>query len=110
MRPFTEPPVLRLSHFGDGNRTRRVGGREPAPSITPGAGALQGGERDSNPRPPGPQPGALPTELPPPSGTIVTAISGSAAASRRAPRATRPASRTRRRRRGRATPAPTSRR
>src|SRR5688500_16526610 len=26
----------------------------------------QGGERDLNPRPPGPQPGALPTELPPP--------------------------------------------
>src|SRR5688500_7412283 len=26
----------------------------------------KGGERDSNPRPPGPQPGALPTELPPP--------------------------------------------
>jgi hypothetical protein len=28
--------------------------------------AMKGGERDSNPRPPGPQPGALPTELPPP--------------------------------------------
>ena len=28
--------------------------------------ASEGGERDSNPRPPGPQPGALPTELPPP--------------------------------------------
>ena len=27
----------------------------------------EGGGRDSNPRPPGPQPGALPTELPPPS-------------------------------------------
>src|SRR5207342_2414296 len=27
-----------------------------------------GGGRDSNPRPPGPQPGALPTELPPPRG------------------------------------------
>src|SRR5438105_11956779 len=26
----------------------------------------KGGGRDSNPRPPGPQPGALPTELPPP--------------------------------------------
>ena len=26
----------------------------------------EGGGRDSNPRPPGPQPGALPTELPPP--------------------------------------------
>ena len=28
----------------------------------------KGGGRDSNPRPPGPQPGALPTELPPPRG------------------------------------------
>ena len=28
----------------------------------------RGGGRDSNPRPPGPQPGALPTELPPPRG------------------------------------------
>jgi hypothetical protein len=32
------------------------------------AGSQEGGGRDSNPRPPGPQPGALPTELPPPSG------------------------------------------
>jgi len=31
-----------------------------------GSGFQEGGERDSNPRPPGPQPGALPTELPPP--------------------------------------------
>ena len=30
------------------------------------ATTAEGGERDSNPRPPGPQPGALPTELPPP--------------------------------------------
>ncbi len=30
-------------------------------------GFLKGGRRDSNPRPPGPQPGALPTELRPPS-------------------------------------------
>src|SRR5690242_16301766 len=30
-----------------------------------------GGGRDSNPRPPGPQPGALPTELPPPSAESV---------------------------------------
>ena len=34
--------------------------RVPAPAVT------EGGGRDSNPRPPGPQPGALPTELPPP--------------------------------------------
>src|SRR5215203_4923720 len=32
----------------------------------PRGGSERGGERDSNPRPPGPQPGALPTELPPP--------------------------------------------
>ena len=32
------------------------------------SGLAEGGGRDSNPRPPGPQPGALPTELPPPSG------------------------------------------
>ena len=32
------------------------------------AEGVEGGERDSNPRPPGPQPGALPTELPPPRG------------------------------------------
>src|SRR5918997_3402031 len=30
------------------------------------AGRRRGGGRDSNPRPPGPQPGALPAELPPP--------------------------------------------
>src|SRR5512133_4011546 len=29
-------------------------------------GRTRGGGRDLNPRPPGPQPGALPTELPPP--------------------------------------------
>ena len=39
----------------------------------------EGGERDSNPRPPGPQPGALPTELPPPrSGTSVARYEGGA--------------------------------
>src|SRR2546425_7317941 len=30
----------------------------------------RGGGWDSNPRPPGPQPGALPTELPPPRGVL----------------------------------------
>src|SRR5689334_16301046 len=39
-----------------------------------------GGGRDSNPRPPGPQPGALPTELPPPRAHIVTAAAGRARA------------------------------
>jgi hypothetical protein len=62
--------------------------------------AFQGGERDSNPRPPGPQPGALPTELPPPrsshrvpsaaaerragSRVTLTQLPGSACARRRA--------------------------
>src|SRR4051794_13453554 len=35
----------------------------------------KGGERDSNPRPPGPQPGALPTELPPPRRAVSVAQS-----------------------------------
>jgi hypothetical protein len=42
-----------------------TGGREPARGTALGE---EGGGRDSNPRPPGPQPGALPTELPPPRG------------------------------------------
>ena len=40
-----------------------------SPSLYPlsyGARSARGGGRDLNPRPPGPQPGALPTELPPP--------------------------------------------
>ena len=40
-----------------------------SPSLYPlsyGAPLARGGGRDLNPRPPGPQPGALPTELPPP--------------------------------------------
>src|SRR5580765_7555263 len=48
------------------------GGLEP-PHAASKAAALsaelrghEGGGGDSNPRPPGPQPGALPTELPPP--------------------------------------------
>ena len=42
--------------------------RDATPSR---ARSTEGGGRDSNPRPPGPQPGALPTELPPPSGHSV---------------------------------------
>src|SRR5206468_4128531 len=43
--------------------------RGPEPSLGPSSGrGFEGGGWDSNPRPPGPQPGALPTELPPPSG------------------------------------------
>ena len=41
---------------------RRVARRKSAPLRE----ISRGGGRDSNPRPPGPQPGALPTELPPP--------------------------------------------
>ena len=36
----------------------------------------EGGGRDSNPRPPGPQPGALPTELPPPRQRHIVAAAG----------------------------------
>jgi hypothetical protein len=59
------------------------------------ARTVEGGGRDSNPRPPGPQPGALPTELPPPRAHIVSAsssgtvrsgeLSARARAARRAP-------------------------
>ena len=52
-------------------------GARPEPSGRPGA--TRGGERDSNPRPPGPQPGALPTELPPP--RSAGRIAGAAASS-----------------------------
>ena len=47
----------------------------------------KGGERDSNPRPPGPQPGALPTELPPPRSRYSVA---SSTGRRRYPPPTRP--------------------
>ena len=40
--------------------------RASIPWRADGRRQQRGGERDSNPRPPGPQPGALPTELPPP--------------------------------------------
>src|ERR671914_113215 len=41
-------------------------GRSPHTESEAIASNAQGGGWDSNPRPPGPQPGALPTELPPP--------------------------------------------
>src|SRR4051812_42037602 len=56
--------------FSDGPATA-AGAQASAPSstdtttLTPNTPS-EGGGRDSNPRPPGPQPGALPTELPPP--------------------------------------------
>src|SRR3954468_7699658 len=56
--------------FSDGPATA-AGATASAPSstdtttLTPNTPS-EGGGRDSNPRPPGPQPGALPTELPPP--------------------------------------------
>ena len=51
-----------------------LGGVEPPHAASKAAAlsaelqgpATRGGGGDSNPRPPGPQPGALPTELPPP--------------------------------------------
>ena len=42
-----------------------------------------GGRRDSNPRPPGPQPSALPTELRPPFGHLVTRLDYNAPTDRR---------------------------
>jgi protease I len=48
------------------SQTRREG---PAPSAR---SRPEGGGGDSNPRPPGPQPGALPTELPPPRLCVTT--------------------------------------
>src|SRR3954471_6856109 len=44
-----------------------VEGSDAEPRALIQNAAREGGGRDSNPRPPGPQPGALPTELPPPS-------------------------------------------
>src|SRR5438477_11872867 len=40
--------------------------QRPARRLTVERARREGGGGDSNPRPPGPQPGALPTELPPP--------------------------------------------
>src|SRR5918994_6887517 len=52
----------------------------PAQQKTPGfRGFLKGERPDSNRRPPGPQPGALPTELRSPRGTNVAPPVGSAA-------------------------------
>jgi hypothetical protein len=47
-------------------RQVRAGHRARSRARLPTARFEEGGGRDSNPRPPGPQPGALPTELPPP--------------------------------------------
>jgi hypothetical protein len=52
-------------------RGRCSGARGDSPPLAGAAQYGEGGGRDSNPRPPGPQPGALPTELPPPSGHSV---------------------------------------
>src|SRR5436190_867740 len=52
------------------NRTTAACRRRTRARVRPCARRLPEGERrDLNPRPPGPQPGALPAELRPPSGT-----------------------------------------
>ena len=61
-----EPREARANDEPASGRRRSL--PEPGEMTKPArqAGFRKGGERDSNPRPPGPQPGALPTELPPP--------------------------------------------
>src|SRR4051812_18645830 len=54
---------------------RVAGGRVRRPQPAAGQDA-RGGGGDSNPRPPGPQPGALPTELPPPRSEDRIALAG----------------------------------
>ena len=49
-----------------GARANGLERRLVAERVRPGPVSGRGWRRDSNPRPPGPQPGALPTELPPP--------------------------------------------
>src|SRR5947209_11378418 len=49
--------------------TSKAPGDLPAEEIGRFAGLARGERWDSNPRPPGPQPGALPAELRPPRGT-----------------------------------------
>ena len=75
------PAVTRGVHALDPPQASRPGVHGPVPVLSPAAGAAaqdrtpesprqqgfrEGERRDSNPRPPGPQPGALPTELRPP--------------------------------------------
>src|SRR5215218_10260476 len=51
---------------GRRRRRLRIARRATGGPRSNAAALGEGGGRDSNPRPPGPQPGALPTELPPP--------------------------------------------
>src|SRR5215211_6689209 len=73
--------LARLAPSGTGNCPRVVPrGSRGAMTLNEKGPALQalsrGERRDSNPRPPGPQPGALPTELRPPGGTEHSAVGG----------------------------------
>src|SRR6266536_6581847 len=76
IRPILEIPD-RAGQGGNVVGTRSLDCAQEAALSFPGPGPTrgvlqsalarrEGGGRDSNPRPPGPQPGALPTELPPP--------------------------------------------
>ena len=71
-------PLYPLSYGADRRKCCRIS--VELVSAVPARGS-EGGGGDSNPRPPGPQPGALPAELPPPRTTKDS----------RAPRAARPA-------------------
>src|SRR6266487_6580995 len=62
------------------SRSREAGPHAgPAGRKRLAAKEREGGGGDSNPRPPGPQPGALPTELPPPREAKVTYVTAKTA-------------------------------
>jgi hypothetical protein len=71
-RGARKPPARRPPAAAGGSGRQpaagaRGAGRKGRPTPSPPRfGQTKGGGWDSNPRPPGPQPGALPTELPPP--------------------------------------------
>ena len=59
--------LRRQQRVGAGTLSERVQSGDPGGDACDDLShPSQGGGRDSNPRPPGPQPGALPAELPPP--------------------------------------------
>src|SRR6201987_1434305 len=73
-RASARPAVILARPVLGASSSMARGGVEPphadsksaALPLSYGAEGSRGGGGDSNPRPPGPQPGALPTELPPP--------------------------------------------